>query len=140
MHSRPARAAAAYPTWSATDPCERRAPLIKLGGKAPLVMLDDVDIEAVVNGAAFGSFMNQGQICISTGRVIVQEGIAYEFFAAFAAKTRPRPSVVSRTAATVALWRQGSHQLFYLWHLINLHRAAIALPASSLCSICCIAV
>ena len=66
--------------------------LLELGGKAPLVILDDADVEAAVNGAAFGSFMNQGQICMSTERVIVHEGIADEFIAAFAAKARALPA------------------------------------------------
>ncbi|ASJ73194.1 aldehyde dehydrogenase [Granulosicoccus antarcticus] len=66
--------------------------LLELGGKAPLVILDDADVQAAVNGAAFGSFMNQGQICMSTERVIVQEGIADEFIAAFAAKANALPA------------------------------------------------
>ena len=82
--------------------------LLELGGKAPLVILDDADIEAAVNGAAFGSFMNQGQICMSTERVIVHEGIADEFIAAFAAKAsalpagNPRDKVVLGSLVTPA--------------------------------------
>jgi len=53
--------------------------LLELGGKAPLVVLDDADIEAAVNAAAFGAFMNQGQICMSTERIVVDERIATEF-------------------------------------------------------------
>lgn len=66
--------------------------LLELGGKAPMVVLDDADVEAAVNGAAFGCFMNQGQICMSTERVIVTEGIADEFVAAFAAKANALPA------------------------------------------------
>ena len=40
--------------------------LLELGGKAPLLVLDDADIDAAVAAAAFGAFMNQGQICMST--------------------------------------------------------------------------
>ncbi len=82
--------------------------LLELGGKAPLVILDDADVGAAVNGAAFGSFMNQGQICMSTERVIVQEGIADEFIAAFAAKAsalpagNPRDKVVLGSLITAA--------------------------------------
>ena len=60
--------------------------LLELGGKAPLIVLDDADIEAAVAGAAFGAYMNQGQICMSTERIIVQEAIADRFVEAFAAK------------------------------------------------------
>ncbi|SMX45900.1 aldehyde dehydrogenase [Actibacterium lipolyticum] len=66
--------------------------LLELGGKAPMIVLDDADIEAAVNGAAFGAFMNQGQICMSTERVIVHEGIADAFIKAFAEKTAALPA------------------------------------------------
>jgi acyl-CoA reductase-like NAD-dependent aldehyde dehydrogenase/ABC-type branched-subunit amino acid transport system ATPase component len=60
--------------------------LLELGGKAPLVILDDADIDAAVDAAAFGAFMNQGQICMSTERLVVDEKIADAFVAKFAAK------------------------------------------------------
>ncbi|KPQ07129.1 MAG: NAD-dependent aldehyde dehydrogenase [Rhodobacteraceae bacterium HLUCCA12] len=66
--------------------------LLELGGKAPLVVLDDADIDAAVNGAAFGAFMNQGQICMSTERIIVQDKIADAFVEALAAKARSLPA------------------------------------------------
>jgi vanillin dehydrogenase len=42
--------------------------LLELGGKAPLVVLADADLERAVAAASFGSFMHQGQICMSTER------------------------------------------------------------------------
>jgi acyl-CoA reductase-like NAD-dependent aldehyde dehydrogenase len=60
--------------------------LLELGGKAPLVVLDDADIDEAVAAAAFGAFMNQGQICMSTERLIVDETIADEFARKLAAK------------------------------------------------------
>jgi acyl-CoA reductase-like NAD-dependent aldehyde dehydrogenase len=62
--------------------------LLELGGKAPLVVLDDADIDGAVNAAVFGSFMYQGQICMSTERFVVDEKVADEFVAKFAARTR----------------------------------------------------
>ncbi|MCT7374091.1 aldehyde dehydrogenase [Chelativorans salis] len=62
--------------------------LMELGGKAPLVVLEDADLEAAVAAAAFGSFMNQGQICMSTDRIVVDETIADEFVGALAAKAK----------------------------------------------------
>ncbi|HTX24367.1 MAG TPA: aldehyde dehydrogenase [Steroidobacteraceae bacterium] len=53
--------------------------LLELGGKAPLIVLDDADIDAAVSATVFGAFANQGQICMSTERVIVQEPVAEEF-------------------------------------------------------------
>lgn len=60
--------------------------LLELGGKAPLLVLEDADIDAAVDAAAFGAFMNQGQICMSTERVIVVDAIADQFLAKFKAK------------------------------------------------------
>jgi len=60
--------------------------LLELGGKAPFVVLDDADLDAAVNAAAFGSFLFQGQICMSTERFVVDDAIADEFVAKFVAK------------------------------------------------------
>ena len=65
--------------------------VLELGGKAPLVILDDADIDAAVDAAAFGSFMNSGQICMSTERIIVDENIADEFVQKLTAKVRNLP-------------------------------------------------
>jgi len=58
--------------------------LLELGGKAPFVVLDDADIAGAVNAAIFGTFLYQGQICMSTERFVVDEAVADEFVAAFA--------------------------------------------------------
>ena len=60
--------------------------LLELGGKAPLLVLDDADLDAAVRAAAFGAFMNQGQICMSTERIVVDDKIADTFVAKLAAK------------------------------------------------------
>ncbi|WP_375263574.1 aldehyde dehydrogenase [Palleronia sp.] len=60
--------------------------LLELGGKAPLIVLDDADIEATVAAAAFGAYMNQGQICMSTERIITVGDIGDRFVEAFAKK------------------------------------------------------
>ncbi|MDD7972184.1 aldehyde dehydrogenase [Roseinatronobacter alkalisoli] len=60
--------------------------LLELGGKAPLIVLDDADLDGAVNAAVFGSFMNQGQICMSTERIIVDEKIADAFVGKLAAR------------------------------------------------------
>jgi acyl-CoA reductase-like NAD-dependent aldehyde dehydrogenase len=53
--------------------------LLELGGKAPFIVLDDADVDAAVAAAAFGAFFHQGQICMSTERLIVHESLAAEF-------------------------------------------------------------
>lgn len=65
--------------------------VLELGGKAPLVVLDDADIDDAVNGAAFGAFANSGQICMSTERIIVDSKIADEFVAKLTEKARNLP-------------------------------------------------
>ncbi|MEH6517338.1 MAG: aldehyde dehydrogenase [Halioglobus sp.] len=55
--------------------------LLELGGKAPFIVLEDADLDEAVKAAAFSAFMNQGQICMSTERLIVVEDIAAEFAA-----------------------------------------------------------
>ncbi|SCK30107.1 aldehyde dehydrogenase [Vogesella sp. LIG4] len=50
--------------------------LLELGGKNPLLVLDDADLDAAVEAAAFGAFFNQGQICMSTERIIVDAKVA----------------------------------------------------------------
>lgn len=49
--------------------------LLELGGKAPLVVLDDADLDAAAAAASFGAFMNSGQICMSTERIIAARPI-----------------------------------------------------------------
>jgi len=71
---------------------ELKPVLLELGGKAPLLVLDDADIDAAVNAAIFGSFMNQGQICMSTERIIVDAKIADEFAAKLAARASKLPA------------------------------------------------
>jgi benzaldehyde dehydrogenase (NAD) len=85
--------------------------LLELGGKAPMIVLEDADLDEAVKAAAFGAFMNQGQICMSTERIIVVEAIADAFVQRFAAKARtlvagnpaagksPLGAVVDRAAA-----------------------------------------
>jgi vanillin dehydrogenase len=60
--------------------------LLELGGKAPLIVLDDADLDAAVAAAAFGAFMNQGQICMSTERIVLDHKVADAFVAKLATK------------------------------------------------------
>lgn len=60
--------------------------LLELGGKAPLLVLEDADLDEAVKAAAFGAYMNQGQICMSTERIIVVDAVADAFVAKMKAK------------------------------------------------------
>ncbi|MBO6790890.1 MAG: betaine-aldehyde dehydrogenase [Dinoroseobacter sp.] len=52
---------------------------MELGGKSPLLIFDDADIEKAVGGAILGNFYSSGQVCSNGTRVFVQEGIKDEF-------------------------------------------------------------
>jgi benzaldehyde dehydrogenase (NAD) len=60
--------------------------LLELGGKAPFLVLHDADLDEAVKAASFGAFFNQGQICMSTERVIVVESVYQAFEKKFADK------------------------------------------------------
>ena len=62
--------------------------LLELGGKSPMLVLKDADVDEAVEAAGFGAFMNQGQICMSTERIIVVPEIADEFVRKFAEKAK----------------------------------------------------
>ena len=66
--------------------------LLELGGKAPLVVLDDADLDAAVDATVFGAFANSGQICMSTERVIVDEKVADQFAAKVARRVAALPT------------------------------------------------
>lgn len=53
--------------------------LLELSGKAPLIVLEDADLDAAVDAALFGAFFNQGQICMSTEWIIVIKSVADSF-------------------------------------------------------------
>ena len=61
--------------------------VLELGGSNPLIVLADADLEYAVNASAFGSFLHQGQICMSTRRIVVERTIADEFTARLVEKT-----------------------------------------------------
>jgi acyl-CoA reductase-like NAD-dependent aldehyde dehydrogenase len=61
---------------------------IEAGGKDALVVLDDADMGKAVNAATFGTFMHQGQICMSVERVVVDNAIADEFIDRFVKNTQ----------------------------------------------------
>ena len=61
---------------------------LELGGKTPVMVFDDYDIDQAVNYAAFGAFIGAGQTCVCAARHIVQRGIYDEFVKRLAAKAK----------------------------------------------------
>jgi aldehyde dehydrogenase (NAD+) len=72
-----------------------KAPLkrlsLELGGNGPLVVLDDADLEAAVDGAIFGKFLHQGQICMAVNRIVVDDRVHDEFVDRFVERARALP-------------------------------------------------
>jgi acyl-CoA reductase-like NAD-dependent aldehyde dehydrogenase len=61
---------------------------LELGGKDPMIVLADADVERAANAATYSSMMNAGQVCISVERVYVEEPIYDEFVAKVTEKVR----------------------------------------------------
>jgi betaine-aldehyde dehydrogenase len=57
---------------------------MELGGKSPLVIFDDADLEDAVGGAILGNFYSSGQVCSNGTRVFVQSGLKEAFLARLA--------------------------------------------------------
>ena len=74
---------------------------LELGGNSALIVLDDVDLDRAVTAGAWGSFVHQGQICMTTGRHLVHESIYDEYVARLADKASHLP--VGDPTGSVAL-------------------------------------
>lgn len=92
--------------------------LLELGGKSPMIVLKDADLQLAAKEALFGAFLNQGQICMATDRIIVEADIADTFIELLKTETQqliagdPRkpgvklgpvasPSIASRLSALI---------------------------------------
>lgn len=60
--------------------------MLELGGKNPMIVLDDADVDRAVNLAFFSTYLHQGQICMSAGRILVARNLHAEFVEKLAAK------------------------------------------------------
>ena len=75
---------------------------LELGGNSALVILDDVDVAKAASAGAWGSFLHQGQICMTTGRHLVHEAVYDDYVAALSEKASHLP-VGDPASGTVAL-------------------------------------
>jgi benzaldehyde dehydrogenase (NAD) len=64
---------------------------LELGGNSAMVVLDDVDLDRAVSAGAFGSFLHQGQICMTTGRHLVHESLFGDYVERLAATAEKLP-------------------------------------------------
>lgn len=65
--------------------------VLELGGKDPLIILQDADLDYAVEAAAWGAFLHQGEICMSTERIIIEKKIAEPFTAKLKARAEALP-------------------------------------------------
>jgi benzaldehyde dehydrogenase (NAD) len=64
---------------------------LELGGKNSLIVLDDADLDLAASNAAWGAYLHQGQICMSSGRILVQQRVAEALAERLAAKAKHLP-------------------------------------------------
>jgi aldehyde dehydrogenase (NAD+) len=108
---------------AATAPIVKRVAL-ELGGNTPCVVLDDADLDRAVPGAAFGRFLHQGQICMSTNRIVVDAKIHDEFVERFTSHVRTLKYGNPHDPDTVIGPIINSHQLSHMMELVQQSRAA----------------
>src|SRR5215217_7119903 len=68
-----------------------QSPCLELGGKNPMVVMDDADLDLAVEGALFAGFGTAGQRCTSLGTAIVQDGVHDEFVSRLDRAVREAP-------------------------------------------------
>ena len=74
--------------------------LLELGGKAPMVVLRDADLDRAAAAASFGAFFHQGQICMSTERIVVDRAVADPLSEKLARRAQALPVGDPRDAST----------------------------------------
>ncbi|HZP62411.1 MAG TPA: aldehyde dehydrogenase family protein [Terriglobales bacterium] len=97
---------------------------LELGGNSPCVVLDDADLDRAVPGAVFSRFLHQGQICMSSNRIIVDAKIHDEFLQRFTAHVKKLKYGNPRDNDTVIGPVINSEQLERMTKLINESRTA----------------
>jgi len=66
--------------------------VLELGGKNPLIILADADPDLAVDAAVFGAFMNSGQICMSTDRIIIHKSLVERFIPRYVERVKALPA------------------------------------------------
>ena len=85
--------------------------MLELGGNAPLIVTEDVDLERAARTAIIGKFLHQGQMCIAINRIIVADAIHDAFVDRFVALARaplPGGSRATREPVVGPLIQQGT--------------------------------
>ena len=75
--------------------------VLELGGKNPLLILADADPDLAVDAAVFGAFMNSGQLCMSTDRIIIHQSLVEAFIPAYVERVKALPAGDPADPATI---------------------------------------
>ena len=75
--------------------------VLELGGKNPLIILETADPDLAVDAAVFGAFMNSGQICMSTDRIIIHHSLAGSFIPRYVERVNALPAGDPADPATI---------------------------------------
>jgi acyl-CoA reductase-like NAD-dependent aldehyde dehydrogenase len=75
--------------------------VLELGGKNPLIILEDADPDLAVDAAVFGAFMNSGQICMSTDRIIIHRSLVDSFIPRYVERVKALPAGDPADPATI---------------------------------------
>jgi acyl-CoA reductase-like NAD-dependent aldehyde dehydrogenase len=65
--------------------------VLELGGKNPLIILEDADPDLAVDATVFGAFMNSGQLCMSTDRIIIHKSLVEKFIPRYVERVKALP-------------------------------------------------
>ena len=65
--------------------------VLELGGKNPLLVLEDADLDLALDAAVFGAFMNSGQICMCTDRIIIHNSLVEAFVPRYVERVNALP-------------------------------------------------
>jgi aldehyde dehydrogenase (NAD+) len=108
---------------AASGPILKRVAL-ELGGNTPFVVLDDADLDRAIPAAVFSRFLHQGQICMSTNRIIVDANVYDEFVEGFTEHVRTLKMGDPRDPDTVIGPIINSRQLQHMLDLVKATREA----------------
>ena len=75
--------------------------VLELGGKNPLLILEDADLDLAVDAAVFGAFLNSGQICMCTDRIIIHHSLAEAFIPRYVERVQALPAGNPADPATI---------------------------------------
>jgi acyl-CoA reductase-like NAD-dependent aldehyde dehydrogenase len=70
-------------------------------GRTPLIILEDADPDLAVDAAVFGAFMNSGQLCMSTDRIIIHESLVERFIPRYVERVKALPAGDPADPATI---------------------------------------